>query len=202
MPNKCIPMGCCSSSMNSYKQPFLGTAPCGHAICAQYQHCGGVAVVVVNNYNRNGIRAKVVLLGKERGGKYKGAYNFCAGKTEAHDSKCFIAAARRELDEEFKLSLSTSSFNNKLKKCFTHGRTVVFVIECTGLSRQSLNPAISKALNNPHLPHHLKEMEHVDWFRMDSLQQLEGRSERVSSFVRDVMPKVAFYKKINWIFFL
>ena len=199
-------MGCCSSSMNSYNQSFLKTTPCGHVICTQHQHCGGVAVVVVNNYNRNGIRAKVVLLGKERTGKYKGTYNLCAGKTEVQDYvqgfKCFIATARRELDEEFKLSLSSSSFRGQMKQCFTHGRTVMFVIECMGLRRQSLNPMIAKALNNPHLPHYLKEIEHVEWFRMDSLQQLEGKSGRVSSFVREVMRRVAFYKKFNWIFFL
>lgn len=155
---------------------------------------GGVGMILLNNYyNRN---KYVVLLGKERGGKYAGEYNLCAGSVEKCDNSCYIEAAKRELMEEFKMDLHKSKDFDKVFKntsgkirYIMHNSNPVFIGVISGIKRKDLNDKIQKDNNNTKLSRSLREMDDVDYFWLDGTQ-IENKKHNVSSFASSVMNRI------------
>jgi len=153
--------------------------------------CTGVAVIVLNKYYN---QVPVILLGKERRGRYARKYNFAAGVIDPGDKNCILAAAGRELFEEFKVDVRLETnfdqhfrYNGEIIYFMHHG-TPVFVSMFRGLSRSSLNPVIAQCNANPHLDPCLKEMECVNWFRLDqNLIGIDGMNYEISPFVEGVV---------------
>lgn len=163
---------------------------CNHEICTHICKTSdnskisgmGVGIVIYNNYFDRFTRRNipVVMFGKEREGNYKGKYNVCGGKMEDIDDGCYIKAVLRELKEEFKIDLDMNEFFNKFTnsmnqvRFFYCGNTPIFVGKFESLSRAPINVKIIEDYKNWRLPFCYKEIEHVDWFRLDSGKQLEG----------------------------
>lgn len=164
---------------------------CDHKVCldnsTKYLN-KGVGIIIFNNYtfHASGKIVSSVLLGKEKRNCYKGQYNLCSGKLDHEDKNCWIKAAIRELDEEFKIKLSMSDFEEHFKD--KHGdidyiilnRTPIFIGKFPRLSRKPLNLQIIKDLSDHTLPYCYKEIENVDWFTLVNikgsvcLRQIEG----------------------------
>ena len=153
--------------------------------------CTGVAVIVLNKYYD---QFPVILLGKERGGPYALKFNFAAGSIDPGDYNCILAAAMRELREEFKLDVRLETnfdqhfrYNGQIIYFMHHG-TPVFVGMFRGLSRGLLNPVIAQCNANLRLDTCLREMECVNWFRLDQdLIGIDGVKYNISPFVEGVV---------------
>ena len=155
---------------------------------------GGVGVILLNNYYN--CNKYAVLLGKEKGGRYAGEYNLCAGSVEKCDNSCYIATARREMLEEFKLDLHKSSdfdkvFKNSSGKVryIMHNSNPVFIGVISGIKRKDLNDKIKKDNSNTKLSHSLREMDNVDYFWLNGTQ-IENNVHSVSSFASSVMNRI------------
>jgi hypothetical protein len=162
---------------------------CGHKTCQTHSNCKGVgAVLILKNYKK-GIKLKnVVLLGRECGGQNAGQHSLPGGKVDAQDKGCLIKSIRREIEEEFKMSIDTrSTFDNLFRcssgiRCFEMGRTLIFVgILPEGFSR---GPIKSQMLhdNATHPNHAYREMDNIDWFRTDNFKQIENKSKNASKY--------------------
>lgn len=155
---------------------------------------GGVGVILLNNYyNRN---KYAVLLGKERGGKYAGEYNLCAGSVEKCDNSCYIETARREILEEFKIDLYKSKDFDKVFKntsgkirYIMHNSNPIFIGIISGFKRKDLNDKIKKDNNNVKISRSLQEIENVDYFWLNGTQ-IENNIHNVSSFASSIMKKI------------
>ena len=155
---------------------------------------GGVGVAVLNNYPGKGW---CILLGKERDGIYTHQYNLAAGKVEGH--MCYIYTFIKELAEEFKISIFEEDIPNYFAqengdlRVFIYNGTPIFVGIFPDISRGPLNKKIKNANNNHALNWCEKEMECVDFFTVDTLQQIDGKTVddsgykiKVTSFAKDV----------------
>lgn len=172
---------------------------CHHHSCATFRQAGatGIACVILNLYIKNGIPTQYVsLLGLEKHGNFKGTFNLCAGGLEPQDRGCYLMAARRELAEEFKIQTPDfTAFDNIFKgsqgrlRYIMHHNTPVLIGVVKKVSRGILNPLIQRDNANHSLPFSYKEMECVDWFRLDG-RQMDGLNLPVSSFASSVMRKV------------
>ena len=162
---------------------------CNHPVCLQHSFTTGVAVIPLLKYLN---KDWVCLVGKERDGQYKDKLNLCAGGKERNDHGCCIRAARRELSEEFKIDMTMEEFQNKFKMWYVKEKTLVFIGVFTGLTRKTLNFHIFMANSNQGLPWCEREMEFVDWVRLDNFQQLDKTFPKtsVSSFVIQVLNEI------------
>lgn len=144
---------------------------CKHKTCKKFNAIGvkGVACIVLNWYNG---KTPVVMLGKEKGGQYKGTWNLCAGKIEPKDGGCVLLALLRELGEEFKIFLQfgkifdfhfRSQNGSGPIRYFMMGKTAVFVGTFIGCSTTKINGIIDHYNNDWQLHWSFKEMSCVDW---------------------------------------
>lgn len=153
---------------------------------------GGVACLILNHYNG---QRWVALLGCERYGIYKNSYNLCSGQLDESDKGCFIVCLKRELNEEFKLTLDKEMFdamflNNQGKvRYIMEGGTPVFIGIVIGLRRITLNTLITKD-NNSDLPKYKKEIKRVDYFYLDNEEQIEGDPYNVSTFAQTALKRI------------
>jgi 8-oxo-dGTP pyrophosphatase MutT (NUDIX family) len=158
--------------------------------CCQHRMCQGlpkgVGVCIVDPEKRK------VLLGLERFGKYRGKFNICAGSLEPEDEGCAVNAAKRELREEFKLSIAD------FEKCFCLRRPESFRLVMIGttpvlvghlsvdsLRASELTAKMQEAIQDEGLPGTHKEMEAAQWFPCD-----EHASVAWSRFARVAIKKV------------
>jgi len=159
---------------------------------------GGVGIVVLNYYPGKGW---CILLGKERDGIYKHKYNLAAGKVEGH--MCYIYTFIKELAEEFKISIFEEDIptyfaqENGDWRIFIHNGTPIFVGIFPNISRGPLNKKIMEANKNSSLNWCEREMECVDFFKLDTLQQIDGKNVddsgykiKVTSFAAEVVQEV------------
>ncbi|ARF08363.1 hypothetical protein Catovirus_1_413 [Catovirus CTV1] len=174
---------------------------CKHNTCHQirvargnFSRPGGIGIAFVNNYYN---KDYVVLLGKERGGNYAGQYNICSGKVESQDNGCYIKTVIREALEEFKIDVSNYKYfdqcfkakNGKIRFFMFNG-TPIFVGIIQGVSRATVNNIIANHNQNPNMPHAFKEIECVDYFKIDDMKQVEKRPRILSSFAMGVMGNI------------
>lgn len=190
-------------------QPDKPVCNCSiHKTCMALTQQGasfGIGVVALLNYrHKDGRESDVMAVGRERGGKYKGEYNLCAGSGENTDKNwegefCFLMIVQREFREEFKINapFANDIFNSYFKgsngriRYFMHHRTPIFVATLpNGTSRGPIKNAMVNACNNPSLPWCEKEMDDFEYIRLDNGQQLEGKQIKVSSFADAVRRKV------------
>ena len=166
---------------------------CIHQVCQARPK--GVAVCIVDP------RRRKVLLGRERFGKYRGKYNLCAGSVEPEDGGCAVAAAQRELREEFKLALNWD-------RCFAPkmcrrpdalrfvmvGPTPVFVglLPLEEVDHRLLTQRMQLAIKDDGLPGTHKEMEAVEWFSWgaDDGSDADAAAAAWSRFARVALRKV------------
>jgi len=162
----------------------------------------GVAVCIIDPDQRK------VLLGLERFGKHRGKFNLCAGSLEPEDEGCAVNAAKRELREEFKLSVAD------FEKSFCQGRpggggfrlvmigpTPVLVghLSANSVHSSELTARMKDAIQDDGLPGTHKEMEEVQWFPCD-----DHASVAWSRFARVAMKKVlgrAVRNKMSFFFY-
>ena len=180
---------------------------CQHNTCAHLTSIGcnqqGVAAVLFMDYQNPSsgkIISRVILLGKERAGAYANQFNFAAGKLDPSDNGCYIKALHREIAEEFKITIVIgpgNSFDKVFKdangsfRTLNYNGTAIFVGQLfNGTSRGTLNTIITKHNNDIKNSWCLQEMECVDWFNINTLQQLEGKNYPVSYFVTGLIPTV------------
>lgn len=129
-----------------------------------------------------------MLLGTERFGRYKGKQNLCSGHIETYDNGCALEAARRELCEEFKITLSPEEWEARVRCLMFVGKTPVFHLRLSSLDMvliEALNARIARDLQDESLPGTEKEMQRVAWVNRDTI--LEGRG--ISSFAKYVIRK-------------
>lgn len=106
----------------------------------------------------------MLLMGKERFGRYRGKWNVCAGSVEEEDSGCLIRAACRELREEFKIQVSLQVWPLYIRNSFWLASTVVFVIKPPdGLNVHELCHVNKMILKDTHAPSTHQEMEDIRW---------------------------------------
>lgn len=153
----------------------------------------GVAIIVfLLYYNKD----PAVLLGLERGGKYKDQYNLAAGKLEHHDNGCYMAAMMRELAEEFKIYIIFQDFDDHFRgssgriRVIMHKNTPVFIGVFQGLTRSKLNRKIQIANNNHHLPRSQQEMAEVQWCFLNNMSISDRPNGVISSFAAAVLQKI------------
>ncbi len=170
---------------------------CNHRTCKNLRSRGagrGVGVVVFEMYKG---ATPVILLGNERGGRYHGEMNLCAGKLEPHDKGCYIVAAMRELSEEFKINVPFSNFDNIFKnskgrvRIIMLGKTPVLVGVFHGISRTPLNQEISRCNSTPG-PHSQREMNFVNWINIQTRAPIDTQlpNFKISSFAQSLISKL------------
>jgi 8-oxo-dGTP pyrophosphatase MutT (NUDIX family) len=134
-----------------------------------------------------------VLLGRERFGKYRGKFNLCAGSVEPEDDGCAVAAAQRELREEFKLALNWDRcFSLQSRRSFRVvmvGPTPVFVgkLPLEEVDPQVLTHHMQASILDERLPGTHKEMEAAAWFPVPLPPNADGVWSR---FARAAVHKV------------
>ena len=181
-------------------------APCGHRTCGYilskigHKKKCGVGAVIYNNYydRKTGSLTPSFLLGKERGGSYKGMYNLLAGGLEHSDCGCFIKGIIREINQEGKLGIKFGKdFDRKFRsqktgriRVLIHNGTPIFIGYLNGISRRPLNQKIKQCNQNRNLPWCEREMDCVDWFKLSDCSQLEGKRCKVSSFASGVIKRI------------
>lgn len=159
-------------------------------VCCQHRMCQGlpkgVAVCIVDPEQRK------VLLGLERFGKYRGKFNLCAGSLEPEDEGCAVNAAKRELREEFKVSIAEfeKSFCLRRPESFRLvmiGPTPVLVghVSANAFRACDLTAKMKEAIEDEGLPGTHKEMEEAQWFPCD-----DHASVAWSRFARVALKKV------------
>ena len=145
----------------------------------------GAGVILLNNYY--GHDKYVVLLGKERGGKYKGEYNICAGGMEKCDNFCYIQTA-----------ISSSNFNDFGKifrdssgkiRYIMHRNNPVFIGTINGVKRKDINDRIEKDNLNFKMKNKFHEIKCVDYFWLDGTQ-IENRPCEISTYASSVIQKI------------
>lgn len=150
---------------------------CNHALCVG-NTAKGVAVCIWDD------RRCQVLMGKERFGRYRGRWNVCAGSVEACDKGCLIAAARRELKEEFKLDMNESTWHNCLRRSFWIASTLVAILRPPReLNVVHLDQENQKMLLDSTAPPTYQEMEKIQWV------QLDNDDMPISSLAKYIMKK-------------
>lgn len=187
--------------------------------CCRYSECAilrssnvtGVAVAGLNKYY--GV-TPCILLGKEKGGNYKGQYNLCAGGIEKKDKGCPFRALAREMYEEFKLPVMKNS-NNKLKIDWgsfekflkwnngnfvyvIHNGTPVFIANFTGVSTTKLNKIVKShngdidfVTQKHKYPFCYREMAKLAWFKIADDQSQDGTQNRtISTFAKAILKKI------------
>jgi 8-oxo-dGTP pyrophosphatase MutT (NUDIX family) len=159
--------------------------PCSHQICRQEPK--GVAVCIVDP------KKQKVLLGLERFGKYRGKFNVCAGSLEPEDEGCAVNAAKRELREEFKLSLHDFDHYFALRRkdmwrLVMVGPTPVLIghFDTDALHPEHLTQQMKAAIDDENLPGTHKEMEEARWFAWDECHNTMAWSR----FARVVLKKI------------
>lgn len=160
-----------------------------------------VAVLLLN-HQKYGF---VVMLGKERGGKYAEQYNLPGGKGDSNDLNtdlqfCWLKCIIRELHEEFGIHVPfrDNIFNSLFRsydgshiRVIIHKDTPVFIgVLPIGTSRQSINSNIQKNRNNPALGPEYREIINVDNFYLLNGKQVEGKDCEISSFARQVIKRI------------
>lgn len=147
---------------------MMASCCCKHRIC--HASPKGVAVCIIDPKQHK------VLLGLERFGKYRGKFNLCAGSLEPEDGGCAVNAAKRELHEEFKLTVPTFDF----EKSFCLGRPDMFRLVMIGptpvlvghfdantLDARDLTFKMKEAIQDEVVPGTHKEMDEAQWFPWD-----------------------------------
>lgn len=156
------------------------------------------AITFHSNYHHRstGKKGRAILLGKEKGGPYKGCYNMFGGKIDKQDNGWAYKALERELSEEFGSRALANLAKNQHKNdkagyVHRHGRQVanIFVVKVpSGFSKSQFRPT--------------KEMDDVKWVWVDDLRtarlknkgysvcDTDGNQILVSSFARNLTLKL------------
>jgi 8-oxo-dGTP pyrophosphatase MutT (NUDIX family) len=124
-------------------------------------------------------------MGKERFGRYRGKWNLCAGSVEECDIGCLVAAACRELREEFKLDIQIERWPLYVRKCIWLAQTVVFIIKPpVGLDVLHLDTVNALTLRDAQRADTEKEMETIQWIALDRVPNMP-----VSALARYILKK-------------
>lgn len=167
----------------------------------------GIATLVYLHWYSNATQP-VVLLGKERYGKYQNEYNLASGSMERSDNGCFILAALRELYEETGIKIDWKTFDSHFKhtgkvRFIIHHGTPVLICKFNGLKRTKLNQTLTGWSRDHAKPHCFKEVWRVDFFNPFTLNQLEGKPGdgynifRVSNFATSVISQAVQQGYLN-----
>ena len=176
---------------------------CQHQTCAKItaqrqlenrKGFGGVACAIINKYMQI---IWTILLGLETSGQYDRLFNLCAGRVDPSDNGCYLAAATRELFEEFAIDAPLGTAfdaifkgNDGSIRYIMHRGTPVFIGVVNGLSRNNLNPIIMNRMQDPNVSHSMKEMARVEWFDLQNKTQIEQKNCSISAFASSVMDKI------------
>lgn len=178
---------------------------CKHGTCAKIRglcqngDIKGFGLMLIMKYNG---QKWVCMLGKERGGQYKGQYTLCAGKIDQQDNGCVLKTLVREMVEEFKIDMKFGpefdkmfrDINGNIRFYMKHNTPIFIGVLPSGTSRKPLNAKITQANSNPNLPWCLREMEEVSYFDLKTHQEIDGKHCVLSSFSTQVMQVV--YDKV------
>lgn len=163
----------------------------------------GVAIAPIIFYTP--LQTWVIMLGLERGGRYKGEYNLFSGNGEKEDldssrSFCWLKCLIREFHEESTIYAPFAkgqfdfifrSLNKKRIRYFLHHNTPVFLgLLPKGTSRKPINNELKRRSSDNKLPYQYKEMLKVDYFRLDNGDQIEGRAVNMSRFANAIRTKI------------
>lgn len=153
---------------------------CNHYMCQGRSRTAKGVAVCVTDWENN-----VILLGRERFGRYALRLNVAAGSIEPVDEKCVIRAAMRELKEEFKLELSRNEWLRRARLVFFLGNTPVINLRYNSneIDVEELNRTIHDHIANPNLPGTYKEMSQLQWV------SLEGDTD-ITSFTRAILKRL------------
>ncbi len=149
---------------------------CSHFVCTR--KAKGVVVCVVD------VDERCVLMGKERFGRYKNKWNLCAGSVEECDDGCLIAAAIRELKEEFKLRVPLHEWPLYFRKCYWLAATAVFVIKPPSVDPSYLNALNQASLGDTKLPSTHHEIQEITWVQLGTDENLP-----ISALAKYIMKK-------------
>lgn len=180
-----------------------------HNTCRKLAQRGAgkcAAVALVMPYKKGNIDCWVLGVGKEVGGRYRGQFNLCAGKSEASDyygkAFCWLKCALRELREEFKIDVSFGPrfdeiFKNKKgdTRFIIHNRTPVFIaVIPSGLRRLEIKNQMTYDRNDQMKPYSYKEMDDFEFIRLDNGKQIENKNIIVSDFADSIRQKIDVHK--------
>ena len=183
--------------------------PCKHNTCWDIYKAAnkqpfvdkiGVGILVVNHYEvkKSGVlhgKKWVALLGKERYGQYAGQFSIIGGKLDSGDNGCLLHAMKREMKEESKIVLSWPEIDTKFKdsngkfRYIIHHGTPVFIGLFNGQSRKPLNDTINKHNGDVTRQPCEQELSSVEWFELQTGNQLENQPVIVSDYASAVMKK-------------
>jgi 8-oxo-dGTP pyrophosphatase MutT (NUDIX family) len=138
---------------------------CLHDVCKM--RSGGVAMCIVDPIRR------VVLVGRERFGKYAGRFNICSGGVDDADGGCLVRTAMRELREELKLRFADehaflrmfSSTHTGRLRYLVLGSTPVFIgwVDASQISLDTIRSHMARDLASDTAAPCYKEMDDVRW---------------------------------------
>ena len=177
---------------------FKYSAVCrNHKICKKISHmqvAHSVGIFLTTNHNNN----KVLVLGKQKTGKYKNKYSFCAGTGEEKDTnstgkKCWIKCLLRELFEEFKITINSVEEFGRIFlnfKMFVFNRTPIFMAHIDNLDKCFINNKIKQYNNAKDIDVCYKEMDHIEYFNLEDYKQVDGMNCILSSFVKGYQKKL------------
>ena len=156
---------------------------CHHRLCRDvHGSTKGVAVCVVNNEQNH------ILLGLERFGRYRGKFNVCSGGMEEEDRNCVIETARRELHEEFKITVPLDFWEARSRLLFFMGTTPVFILPAN-VNVTDLNARIKTDIDKADCPGTHKEMDCVRWVPLRPTAA-GGDAVVVSPFVKAILKRI------------
>lgn len=169
---------------------------CNHYNCNHVlKNCSrGVGVLYLVDYRKvvggKPVVGQFAVVGKERGGKYRGEYNVVGGSMK---TGCWIDEAVREMREEVKHDIAPvfdAQFRHpgtKRVRWIIVGRTPVLVGKAPrGFSRAALNKEIAAANADPSLPAREREMECVEFARLGDdgkVRNPEGQELPASAYL-------------------
>jgi 8-oxo-dGTP pyrophosphatase MutT (NUDIX family) len=160
-----------ASKVAPFIAPYVAT---GTPVC-------GVSFVPIHVYGvgRAHLQGKpCVVLGKERGGRYKDMLNFFGGKTTDKGTGTnpydVALALYEEVFEELGIVLTPELFFKSLvkvapKSCGRHGNTLMFFCHITSINRASWNKQMKARQGVKGLPWKYQEMSEIEHVPIDSI---------------------------------
>lgn len=181
---------------------------CNHKICqfiAEKREakglppdCGVGILPVVDYFGRGRMAA---MLAKERFGDWASQFNVCFGCMESTDHGCVIKAMLRVLLEKLKIKLTLNQFKKRFIASFDENfrfilkkGIAIFIGDFQGYGRFPLNEKIQNDNRKSSIEPKFKEIEQVEWFWMDDLSQIEGKSDCVTSDIAESVVRSVYEK--------
>ncbi len=158
------------------------------------KRAGGVAVIIADSHDTSRI-----LVGKQRGGSDIGQYSIVQGKMDPEDGNCYKIAALRELDEEFKIHISSDVFiqnfthNEKINYISAIG-TMIFVglFDSSCINLEAIEKKVNHCIEDDRdCTWALREVEDIRWI------DINNPSVNISRFCKMVIKKYKIWLRMN-----